>query len=354
VKKIWPRLLFLTLTVVSLYILWPSLLSVFQAWPDLVTISPVWFLVMLAFECLSFASIWALERLAVRTSGWFGIATGQLAGNALSRIVPGGAAAGGAVQYRMLIDAGVPPAQVATGLTAAGLIGTGTLFALPLLAIPAVLAGRRVPDGLAAAGYLGGVVFVIGFIAGWLLLTRDRALLRVAKTSQWAVNRFRRGKEPTTDLPARLLVERNAIRATLGARWWLALLCALGNWLFDYLALLAALTAVGAQPRPSLVLLAYSGSMVLSLIPITPGGLGFVEAGLAGLLALAGVEAPALPVLAYRLVSYWLPIPAGLVAVGLHRRRYASRPIATAMKEIAAEPPPTLKSPRGIREEPSA
>ena len=52
---------------------------------------------------------------------------------------------------------------------------------------------------------------------------------------------------------------------------------------------------------------------MLALIPLTPGGLGFVEAGLVGTLTLAGVpgsDALAATLL-YRLVSYWLPLPAG-------------------------------------------
>jgi uncharacterized protein (TIRG00374 family) len=65
---------------------------------------------------------------------------------------------------------------------------------------------------------------------------------------------------------------------------------------------------------------------VLAQIPLTPGGLGFVEAGLTGTLALAGVHGgPAvLASLAYRLASYWLPLPAGLAAWILHRRRYGT------------------------------
>ena len=320
--------MFIALTAVALYILWPSLLTVFQAWPELLTIDPIWFVVMLVCEIASFVSIWALERLAIRTHRWFGVATAQLAGNAVSRIVPGGAAAGGAIQYRMLTEIGIPPAQVATGITAAGLIGTGTLFALPILTIPAALLGRPTPRGLAEAAWLGGLVFVFGFIAGWILLTRNGALRKVALAIQWILRHVRRKTPPVRDLPDRLLVERNEIRATLGSRWWQALLFALGNWLFDYLALLAALTATGSHPRPTLVLLAYTGAMVLSMIPITPGGLGFVEAGLTGMLALAGATAPALATLAYRLVSYWLPLPAGVVAAGLHRRHYARRPAA--------------------------
>jgi hypothetical protein len=60
------------------------------------------------------------------------------------------------------------------------------------------------------------------------------------------------------------------------------------------------------------------------MIPLTPGGLGFVEAGLVGMLVLAGVGATdaAVATLAYRLVSFWLPIPAGGVAYLMFRHRY--------------------------------
>ena len=77
-----------------------------------------------------------------------------------------------------------------------------------------------------------------------------------------------------------------------------------------------------------MVLLAYGAAAVLSMIPITPGGLGFVEAGLTGALTLAGVPATdaLLATLAYRLVSYWMPIPLGLSAYLLFRRRYGVPP----------------------------
>ena len=91
----------------------------------------------------------------------------------------------------------------------------------------------------------------------------------------------------------------------------MALVAAVGRWAFDYLALLAALRAVGAEPDPSLVLLAYVAAQLLGTIPLTPGGLGFVEAGLTGLLRAAGVDGgdAIVATLAYRLVSFWLPLP---------------------------------------------
>ncbi len=92
--------------------------------------------------------------------------------------------------------------------------------------------------------------------------------------------------------------------------------------------MLCALRAVGAEPRPSLVLLAYTSGELLALIPFTPGGLGFVEAGLVGTLALAGVSGhdALAATLLYRLAAYWLPIPAGGLAYILFRRRYDPSP----------------------------
>jgi uncharacterized protein (TIRG00374 family) len=99
---------------------------------------------------------------------------------------------------------------------------------------------------------------------------------------------------------------------------------ALGNQLFDFLALYVSLLAVGSHVDPVLVLLAFVAGSALAMIPITPGGLGFVEAGLTGVLTLAGVtpDHAVLAVLLYRLFSYWLPLPAGLVASILFRHRH--------------------------------
>ncbi len=91
--------------------------------------------------------------------------------------------------------------------------------------------------------------------------------------------------------------------------------------------------AVGARPHVSLVLLAFCAAQLLGTIPITPGGLGLVEAGLTGTLALAGVGGGAAVVatLAYRLVSFWLPIP-----LGADRRDCAPPPLRLGRGRAAA------------------
>ena len=77
--------------------------------------------------------------------------TAGLAGNAVTNSLPGGSAAGAAVQFHMLTTAGFDTDTAVGGLTAFSLLGVGGLLALPIFALPAVLAGVPVSRGLAHA-----------------------------------------------------------------------------------------------------------------------------------------------------------------------------------------------------------
>ena len=324
-QRIATRVVFLIVTAASLYLLMPSLLEVFTSWRELFELKPAWVAAAVGFEAASFVATWELQRIALATRSWFAVGTSQLAGNALGRIVPGGMATAGALQYRMLVRAGITGGQVATALTAASGLLFATLLALPLLAVPAVLAGTPVDKGLEQSLWLGALTFFLMLGVGIAAFAFDRPLRLAGRAVEAVLRAVRRPRE---GLAARLLAERDTIRAVLGLRWKMALTAAAGKWLFDYLTLVAALYAVGAEAHPSLVLLAYVAACFLGMIPVTPGGLGFVEAGLTGALALAGVDAGAAVVatLAYRLASFWLPIPAGAVAYWLFARRYPAAP----------------------------
>jgi len=323
-RRISGRILFLLVTFVSLYFLWPSLSEVFTQWRSLADLRPEWVAVALGVEALSFVAVWELQRIALQTKSWLPVAASQLAGNAFGRIIPGGVAAAGALQYRMLVRAGLPGARIASGLTAVSVLLFGAILALPVLSLPAILGGTPVARGLAQAAYLGAGVFVLMLAGGAAVFVWDRPLAFAGRTTERVLNRTVRRKRHLTGLAERLLAERDSLRRTFGTRWQAAVLAAAGKCILDYLALIACLRAVGAEPNPSLVLLAYVAASFLGMIPLTPGGLGFVEAGLTGMLALAGVGgvSAAVATLAYRLVSFWLPIPAGGVAYALFRRRY--------------------------------
>jgi uncharacterized protein (TIRG00374 family) len=151
----------------------------------------------------------------------------------------------------------------------------------------------------------------------------DRPVHAVGRAGRAAAGWVHR-RDRFEDLPERLLIQRDGIRSAVAAHPVVAALSALGKWGFDYLALICVLEGLAIHPAPALVLLAYAAASLLALIPLTPGGLGFVEAGLTGLLVLAGLSAgdAAAATLAYRLVSYWLPLPIGLIGYWLGRHRY--------------------------------
>jgi uncharacterized protein (TIRG00374 family) len=328
-KTVVKRALPVAVAGAAIYLVLPALIKVLGEWPRLSTLNPVWFTVALAAEIVAFTCNFALQRLALRTRGWFAVVTAGLAGNAVTNSLPGGDAAGAAVQFSMLTTAGFDTDTAVGGLTTFSLLGIGGLLAVPVFALPAILAGVPVSRGLVHTALLGLGGFVLYAICGVILLRTDRPLAVLGRAAQKVWNRVTRGRRPPlTGLDTRLLAERNTIRAVLGRQWWQAVLLTAGRLGFDYGCLLAALRATGADPQPSLVLLAYSAAGIIGLFPITPGGLGIVEASLSGLLILAGVR-PAyalLATLAYRIASYWLPLLAGLPAYLLFRHRYG-RPV---------------------------
>jgi uncharacterized protein (TIRG00374 family) len=314
----------LLVTGVALYIVAPSLIATFGSLPQLEGVFPAWFVPIFVLEALAFGCIWLLIRVALDTDGWFDVGTSQLSGNALSHALPGGAATGGALQIRMLTRAGFPVATTTTALTAVGLLSTATLFTLPLLALPAMLFGLAVSSELLRGAILAAVLAIFLLGGGSVLLTSDRVIRGIGHWFDWVLHRVRPNRQSSTSMADSLLESRNVVRSSLSASWKIALPASFGNQLFDFLALETSLLAVGAHVNLILVLLAFVAASALAMIPITPGGLGFVEAGLTGVLALAGVSAEhaVLATLLYRLFSYWLPLPAGLVASILFSRRH--------------------------------
>ncbi len=324
----WRSVVWKTVVVVvagiTLYLLFPSLAEVFDSFPKLTSLDPIWFIFALALQVAHFTCTIALQRIALRTKAWFSVTTSQLSGNAISLIVPGGAAFGAATQFRMLAAAGNDPATAVAGLTAFSLLGIGGLLALPIFVLPAILAGTPIANGLEHAALLGIAAFVLFAGFGAVVLALDAPLRWAGRAFQAVRNRLLRKKAPMSGLPDRLVYERNRIRRVLGRRWKAALLLSSGRLAFDFGTLLACVRATGVKPNPSLILLAYAVAGLLALIPITPGGLGIVEAGLSALLILAGVPGvdAVVATLAYRIISYWLPIAVGPFAYFAFRLRY--------------------------------
>ncbi|MFI5036666.1 MAG: YbhN family protein [Acidimicrobiales bacterium] len=321
----WRRGAAVVVAGVALYVALPTLTRVWASWPRVIALRPWWLVAVAAAEAASFLCAIALLRLVTRGVGWFAAASALLVGNAVTNTVPGGDAVGAGVTFAILARSGVARDRVAGGLAASSVLNVAGLLALPVFALPALLGGVVNRD-LAHAAELGLIGCALLLAAGAIALTTDRPLRALGRALAWVVRRVRRRAGAGVDLSARLLAQRDVLRADLGRHWWQAVLSITGRVGFDFASLLAALRATGARPHPAVVLVAYAATAVIALVPLTPGGLGIVEASLGGLLVLAGVPSSRAVVatLAYRLGSYWLPLVAGAISYLLFRRRHGA------------------------------
>ncbi len=239
----------------------------------------------------------------------------QLSTKAVTNLVPGGSAAGGALGYRLLTEAGV--ARPAAGFTLAT-VGLGSAVVLNLLLWVALLVsipvngfnpayGSAALVGLLLLGAFGGLVVllmrgrdqaerVIRAIARPLPLVEEDAAARVL--NQIAA----RLRELASDPP---LVRRTV--------FW-----SLTFWLLDAASLWVFIRAFGSTMGVVELIVAFGLANVLAAIPITPGGLGVVEAVLISTLLGFGLDrgTATISVVTYRLAQFWLPIPLGALAYG--------------------------------------
>jgi uncharacterized protein (TIRG00374 family) len=244
---------------------------------------------------------------------------------AVSHVVPGGSAVGTGIGFRLLVRAGIGASDAGFALATQGIGSAVVLNVLLWVALAASipLYGFNRLYGTAA---IVGVVLIGGFSGIVLLLTRGEA--RAAKVLRTIARKVPLlDEEKVHQLVHRLAARLRAMaadRAVLSA----AIGWAAANWILDAACLWVFLTAFGGRVGVDALLVSYGLANVLAAIPITPGGLGVVEAVLTS--SLVGFGLPRgiaiLGVIGYRLVNFWLPIPIGAVTyLSLRGKRTAPR-----------------------------
>ena len=213
-----------------------------------------------------------------------------LAGHAISHVLPGGTAPAGALSYRILSELGVPKETTAFGLATEGAgsaVVLNVIFWVALIvSIP--LRGFNPLYGFAA---LAGVFLLGAFFGTILLITRGQrqadAWLRALAKRVPAINPDKVSAQ-LAKVAARVaqLIDN---RRTL---WWAFFWAAL-NWLLDAACLWVFIWSFGSVVSPVDLLVAYGLANVLAAIPITPSGLGVVEATL--ITTLVGFGVPHAP-----------------------------------------------------------
>jgi uncharacterized protein (TIRG00374 family) len=162
------------------------------------------------------------------------------------------------------------------------------------------------------------VLIVVGFAVG---LSSARLARRVgdraARIVSWAKGII--GKAPVKWRGESFVRFREETIDLISRRWWFLTLATLAGHLTVFVVMLVSLRAVGI-PRVEVTIVeafaAWALARVLGSIPITPGGVGFVELGLTGALVAFGAtndEAVA-ATLIYRFLTVVPTLVVGLLA----------------------------------------
>jgi uncharacterized protein (TIRG00374 family) len=306
-----------------IYLLAPSILGVLAASNELVDIDWWWLVALVAAQALALYLTWVLQRLLIHdevhgSPSLALIASSQLVGNAVATAAPFGGAAGTAAQVRALQRRGVDPRRATSGILTFSLLQVASVGALAIVGPIMVIFGVAVPATLAKTALLGCGALVLITVLLVLVLRTDRAVDWIGAAVGKLVPRQKKRIIVT------LRRERRHLRRALSGRGRApkVLGVALARSIADYLCLLAAVAAVTPTPNPALVLLAFVAAAVLRMLPLTPGGLGPVEAALIPLLAVGGLHksGAVLATLAYRMASLWLPLLFAIPAVWWLRR----------------------------------
>jgi hypothetical protein len=268
------------------------------------------------------------------------VAAAVFASTGLARLLPAGpaaAAAWQAGQYRRR-----DPASGTAGVWAvlAGGVAS-TVAALAVLAAGAAAAARW--------WLLAGGAATLAAVAAAAMAAR-----RAGPAARWLARhagRSRRRWRLATGLAG-------LARHRLGPRLGAAALAASGLSVLGEAGLLAAAFEVAGTPVPwrGLLLACAAGQLGARLVPL-PGGLGGIEGGVLGALALTGTHpATALTaVIVYRVAGYWAPGAAGAVTAAVLTRRHpaqAARPVTPLRPQ--APPPPAPGQPPSPRQAASA
>ena len=211
---------------------------------------------------------------------------------AISNTVPAGGAVGLGVQYGMLDTYGFGAGAAAGAIAIVSVANVLAILVMPVLGVVALLAGGVVEGTyvlLAAAGILATGVAVAALV---VVLRSERGARTVGRRADRLVQPLARrlGHGRSLDPTGKLLDFRSSVVGVMRARWAQVALSTLALQLTSWAVLVLALRGLESGTGKVTVtwteaLAAFSFSRVASFIPITPGGLGTVDAALAALLS---------------------------------------------------------------------
>jgi putative heme transporter len=250
------------------------------------------------------------------------------ASTALSLVSPAGAAVGMAASYSMLRSWSFPAPAVALAVAVTGIWNQFANLAFPIVALALLTAENQKHPALQTAAVVGVIVLAIAVAAFALALSSVKQARRIGDLTVRLARRVGRVVRRDVRWTGEGLVRfRTRALGLLRRRWHALTLATLAGHLTVFVLLLACLRAVGVGAgEVSLVeaFAAWALVRILGALPLTPGGVGFVELGLTGaLVAFGAPNAGAVAAtLLYRALTVLPTLALGLLAAATWRTHH--------------------------------
>ena len=270
---------------------------------------------------LNVASYWPLLMIALPGLTLRQAMLSNQVSTAVANTVPAGSAVGTGVTVGMYRGWGFEGSAIARALLVSGLWNILVKLATPLWVAVAITVASDNESHPAIAVVSGvaliGVILAVQAVFRWPAVTDRMAsgLERAVSAACRAV-----GRPPVEGLAEAAQRVRFDAGELVRARWPVLTLAAVASHAALFLVLLATLEALDVPGVSTLEALgAFAVVRVALVVPVTPGGAGLAELGLAGMLVASGGSRPAVvaAVLLFRAVTWLVPVAVGAVAYGL-------------------------------------
>jgi uncharacterized protein (TIRG00374 family) len=247
---------------------------------------------------------------------------------AVANTVPGGSAIGIGMTYGMLGSWGYSRSRTTTAVLVSGVWNSFIKLGMPVLALALVALQGGATGGRVVAA-LAGIAGLVAAVVVFALMLRSEEQARrfgllAGRVASRLLGLVRR--PPVTGWELATVKFRTRTVGLVQRRWVAITVTSLVSHLSLFLVLLVALRDVGvsdAEVGWAEVLAVFAFARLATAIPLTPGGIGFVEGVLfTGLVGAGGDPAEvAAAVVVYRALTWALPILVGIGCYLWWRRR---------------------------------
>lgn len=266
---------------------------------------------LLLLTALWFAGLLSYSR--VLTSSLPGLSTRRalllnLAGSAVANIAPFGGAAGVGLNFAMVRSWRFTRASFVTFTAVSNLWDWLGKLVVAGAVLGWVLIADTLPDGPLLTAVASALTVLVGVLAVVTVALTSPPAARAAGALLDRAVWFRRTSFGTS------VPELRASTVAVARERWLALTGGVAGYLLLQAVLLGAcLHLLGSELGPAAVLAGFAVERLLSLVPLTPGGVGLADAACATMLVALGGDpvVVAAAVLLYRGFVYLLEIPVG-------------------------------------------